>query len=116
MVKMYKQAILVRNDLKLPKGKLAAQVAHASVEAVMKSSKDNINPWRSEGQMKIVLKVADLDELMQFVRIANNSKIITSVITDAGKTVIAPGTTTCAALGPDEENKIDSVISSLKLL
>ena len=27
----YKQVILVREDLKLPKGKMAAQVAHASV-------------------------------------------------------------------------------------
>ena len=36
----YKQAILVRNDLKLPKGKMAAQAAHASVEAVLRSEKD----------------------------------------------------------------------------
>ena len=34
----YKQVILVRKDLDLPKGKLAAQAAHASVEATLKSA------------------------------------------------------------------------------
>ena len=61
---MYKQVILVRKDLKLPKGKLAAQVAHASVEAVLKSDKDMVKKWRAEGMMKIVLNVADEKELM----------------------------------------------------
>ncbi len=36
----YKQVILVRQDLKLPKGKLADQAAHASVEAVLKSDSE----------------------------------------------------------------------------
>ena len=51
-----KQVILVRHDLKLPKGKLSAQVAHASVEAVLKSEKDKVKEWRTSGQKKVVLK------------------------------------------------------------
>ena len=35
----YKQVILVREDLKLPKGKLAAQCSHASVDTILKSDK-----------------------------------------------------------------------------
>ena len=49
---MYKQVILIRQDLKMPKGKLAAQVAHASVEGLLKSHKDDINKWRGEGMKK----------------------------------------------------------------
>jgi len=41
----YKQVILVRMDLKLPKGKLSVQVAHASSSALIKSHKDDIKKW-----------------------------------------------------------------------
>ena len=53
-----KQTILVRADLKLPKGKLGAQTAHASVEATLRSDKDVVKEWRGEGMAKIVL-IAD---------------------------------------------------------
>ncbi len=113
---MYKQVILVRDDLKLPKGKLAAQCAHASVEAVLKSPKSKVEDWRSEGMMKIVVKVADEKELREFLKIANNNKLITALITDAGRTTVAPGTVTCLGVGPDDENKLDSIFGKLKLL
>ncbi|MBI2656920.1 peptidyl-tRNA hydrolase, partial [Candidatus Woesearchaeota archaeon] len=53
----YKQVILVREDLKLPKGKLAAQSSHASVDATLKSDKNIVDLWKKEGGKKIVLKV-----------------------------------------------------------
>ena len=37
-VSEYKQVIILRQDLRLPKGKAAAQCAHASVEAVLRSA------------------------------------------------------------------------------
>ena len=111
-----KQAILVRHDLKLPKGKIAVQVAHASVEAVLRSDKNVIQSWRSEGMAKIVLKVSDMKMLHKYNQEAKDVGLVTAVITDAGKTVIAPGTVTCCAIGPDEDDQIDSIISELKLL
>ena len=111
-----KQVILVRKDLKLPKGKLAVQVAHASVRAVMKSDKRKVDKWDSEGAKKAVLKVNDLRELKKYLSKAKTAKLKTAVITDAGKTVIAPGTTTCMAIGPDDEEKIDRITGKLKLL
>ncbi len=112
----YKQAILIRQDLKLPKGKAAAQAAHASVDAVLKADKDIIRSWRSEGMAKIVLKVKDKGELFKFIQFAKDAGIVTSVISDAGHTVVEPGTVTCGAIGPDEEEDIDSITSELKLL
>jgi len=111
-----KLVILVRNDLKLPKGKLAAQVAHAAVECALKSDKNRLKRWRDEGAAKIVLKVKDEDELIRYMQIAKKSHLTTAFITDAGKTVIAPGTATCVGIGPDDDKKIDSITGNLKLL
>jgi len=103
-------------DLKLPKGKLAAQSAHASVDAVLKSNKKMVNEWRDEGMAKIVLKVKDEKELVSFFQRAKDNDLVTSLITDAGRTVIAPGTKTCVGIGPDEEEKIDKLTGKLGLL
>ncbi|MBI4153004.1 peptidyl-tRNA hydrolase [Candidatus Woesearchaeota archaeon] len=111
-----KQAILIRQDLKLPKGKLAAQAAHASVEAVLKSSESKVEEWRDHGAKKVVLKVKDETELRSFLRKANAAKIITALITDAGLTVIEPGTVTVLAIGPDEDGKVDQLVGKLKLV
>jgi len=112
----YKQAILIIDDLKLPKGKMAAQAAHASVEAALRSEKEILRSWRSEGMGKIVLKVRDEKELFQYIQQAKDLEITSSVITDAGHTVVEPGTVTCGAIGPDKVEKVDSVVSKLKLM
>jgi PTH2 family peptidyl-tRNA hydrolase len=111
-----KQVILVRMDLKLPKGKLAAQVAHASSEAALNSDKEKVRDWRAEGAKKVVLKVADEKEMIKNLQSAKDAGLKTAMITDAGKTVIAPGTRTCVGIGPDDEEKIDEVTGSLKML
>ena len=112
-----KQVILVRMDLEMDKGKLAAQVAHASVDATLKTSKDKVEEWRSEGMPKIVLKVANEKELFVFQQEAKKAKLVAALITDAGKTKFkGVATTTCLGIGPDEDEKVDKVTSSLKLL
>ena len=112
----YKQAILVRDDLKLPKGKMSTQVAHASVDSTLKSDKKIVDMWKREGMKKVILKVADEKELFKFKQIAEDSGIKTALITDAGHTVVEPGTITCLAIGPDEEEKIDAISGKLKLM
>src|SRR3989344_623074 len=110
-----KQVILVRKDLQLPKGKLAAQAAHASVEAVLKSNQKIVQAWSKQGMPKIILKVADETELLQYYQKAKDAKLVASLIIDAGRTVIAPDTKTCVGIGPDDEKKIDVVTKSLPL-
>jgi PTH2 family peptidyl-tRNA hydrolase len=111
-----KMVILVRQDLKLPKGKLAAQVAHAAVEATFGSDKDIVSVWREDGQKKVVLKVKDEKELLEFLKRANSAKLKTALITDAGRTVVEPGTKTCLGIGPDAENKIDKLTGELPMM
>jgi peptidyl-tRNA hydrolase, PTH2 family len=110
-----KQVIVMRNDLKLPKGKMAAQAAHASVEAVLKSDKDKIKEWRLDGSAKIVVRVETRSDLFRYNQMAKDAGLVTALISDAGRTVIAPGTETCFAIGPDEEDKIDRITGELKL-
>jgi peptidyl-tRNA hydrolase, PTH2 family len=112
----YKQVILVRNDLKLSKGKLAAQVSHASVEATLNSSKQKVFNWRSKGMKKVILKVENLKELLKYQRLAKREKLVASIIKDAGKTEIPAGTITCLGIGPDKEEIISKITSRLKIL
>jgi len=112
----YKQAIIVRKDLKMPPGKMAAQVAHGSVEAALKCDRKKLDAWRKDGMKKIVLKAIDIRELKRLLMDANNAGINTALITDAGKTFLKPGTVTVLAIGPDEEGIIDSITGHLTML
>lgn len=113
---MFKQVILVRSDLKLPKGKLSVQVAHASLEAAMKSDKKIVEMWRKTGAKKVALKVKDEAELLMMKQAADGFKLKAALIKDAGKTVLEPGTITCLGIGPDDEKKIDKLSGMLKMV
>lgn len=112
----YKQVILVREDLKLPKGKLAAQSSHASVDATLKSDKKIVELWKKEGGKKVVLKVNDEKWLFKYKQMAEELGLKTALIKDAGHTVLKPGTITCLGIGPDLEEKIDKVSGKLKMV
>lgn len=111
-----KQVILIRQDLKLTKGKAVAQGAHASVEAAHKADKEVYKTWRTEGMAKIVVKVENEKELYKYIQEAKDANLTTATITDAGRTCVAPGTVTCGAIGPGEEEKVDTITRELKLL
>src|SRR3989344_2809593 len=102
-----KQVILVRGDLKMPKGKMAIQACHASVEAALRSDVDKLQSWRKQGMKKVILKVKDKKELIKYNQMAKDSGFTTALITDAGKTYFDTATTTCLAIGPDEEDNLD---------
>jgi peptidyl-tRNA hydrolase, PTH2 family len=112
----YKLVILVRQDLKLPKGKLAVQVAHASVDCVLKTDRRKVDSWINEGGKKVVLKVLGLKELFMYEQMADSARLKNSVITDAGRTTVSPGTVTCIGIGPDEEKIIDTITRDLKII
>jgi PTH2 family peptidyl-tRNA hydrolase len=112
-----KQVILVRTDLKMSKGKAAAQVAHGSLEAALKAKKktpDIFKSWRLEGMKKVVLKVADQKELLYYKTEADSAGLVNALVTDAGHTELPPGTKTVLAIGPDEEGKLDKITGGLK--
>ena len=114
-----KQVIVCRNDLKIGKGKLCAHVAHASLDAGLKTLKRNeekFYKWYKEGAKKVVLKVNSLEELLRIADLEKKEGLIVSIIADAGKTQVKEGTIICIAIGPDEDSKIDKITGNLKLL
>ena len=112
----YKQVILVREDLKLTRGKMSAQASHASVGAVLKSHKDDIKKWQDCGMKKVVLKVKDLAELYSYKQKAEDAGLVCMLIIDAGHTHLEPNTVTCLGIGPDKVEKIDKVTGGLALV
>lgn len=111
-----KQVIVVRTDLKMGKGKLAAQVAHASIAAFLKAGFFARRKWLVQGMKKVVLKAESEKELLELYEKARKKKLPCTLIKDAGLTQLEPGTITALAIGPAEDEKIDEITGHLKLL
>jgi len=116
---MYKQVIIVRKDIKLGTGKIASQVAHASIGSMNKALQTNprsVKVWEETGSKKVVLKVSDLNELRSIEKIVKRERIPNFIVVDAGLTQIRASTVIALGIGPVDEEKIDKITSSLKLL
>ncbi len=104
-----KQVIVVNTALKLPKGKLAAQVAHAAIGAFLEASTQARHRWLEEGMPKVVLTGNSTEELIELQTSALQRHIPACLIRDAGRTVVPTGTVTCLGLGPADDMEIDAV-------
>ncbi len=111
-----KQVIIMRNDLKMGKGKIAAQACHASLGAYKKAELFKINIWENNGAKKVVLKVNSLKELFKIFESVKRTNLPFYLVRDAGHTQIPSATITCLGIGPDDDEKIDKISYDLKLL
>ena len=114
-----KMVFVVNHALKMGKGNIAAQVGHAAVKATLKSGEvrpELLDAWLSTGQKKICVKANDSSHIEEIEKQANQLKILSVKINDAGHTQIPSGSLTVLALGPDEEEKLDELTGELKLL
>jgi len=101
------------------KGKLAAQVAHASLSAAeqaMDRRSEWFAEWKAGGQAKIVLKVQTEDALQELYRKAKAARLPAALIEDRGLTQLEPGTVTCMGIGPGPDEELDRITGKLKLL
>jgi len=131
-----KQVILVRKDLGMNKGKVAAQVAHASMGAFLKSFQrygfedgDNIQgimvnyldhpevqEWLEGSFAKVVLAVNSEEELKAYHEIAAKAGLNCAYIEDNGTTVFnGVKTPTCLGVGPAKAEVLDVIFNQLKL-
>jgi len=115
----YKQVIVVRSDLEMSKGKVAAQAGHAAVSAAEEARRLHPKWWKAwlkEGQRKIAVKVRSEKELLKLEKEANELGLPSALISDRGLTELPSGTVTCLGIGPAPSRKIDRVTGKLALL
>jgi peptidyl-tRNA hydrolase, PTH2 family len=110
-----KQVMVMREDLGMSPGKLAAQTAHASLSAYDKANKHDIDKWKREGTTKIVLGVGSESELIDIYKRAVAAYLPASLIADEGRTDVPPGTITGGGIGPAPANEIDKITGQLSL-
>lgn len=110
-----KQAILARRDLGMGEGKLAAQVAHASLLAYERASESARTAWKQDGQTKVVLRVESETELFAIKEEAEAAGLPTGLVRDAGRTQLEPNTVTTLAIGPAAADAVDAVTGDLSL-
>lgn len=135
-----KMMIVMRRDLKMRKGKIAAQAGHAAIEAILMalhkegrcadiiSASDGmclaengkpetpLSEWFSYGCAKICVYVDSEDELMAVAAKAEAKGVLTAVITDAGMTEFhGVPTKTCLALEPLPSDIADEITGGLPL-
>src|SRR6266700_5983172 len=112
-----KLVLLVRTDLDMGRGKIAAQAAHAAVAAVLATlGGHDCDAWRAAGQPKVVLSVSSETELSQVADAARAAGLPVQVVQDAGRTQVPHGTPTCCAVGPAPAARLDPLTGSLPLL
>lgn len=114
-----KQALVLRVDLGMSKGKIAAQAAHASLEAYKKAlakTPETVHAWEATGCKKVVLRAESEGELLGLFEAAQRAKLPAALIADAGHTQLTPGTLTGVAIGPGSEESVDKITGKLKLL
>ncbi len=118
--RMYKQVIVFNSDIlrKVGKGKLAAQVAHASLGALREAERIRpglVRAWERRGAKKVVVK-APKDVLIERYEIAKLRGLPCYLVRDAGHTQLPPGTITALGIGPAPEKRVDQITGDLKLL
>ena len=135
-----KMMIVMRRDLKMRKGKIAAQAGHACIDAILmalskegrlndfETTNDGIalrdtdkpttplSDWFKYGCAKVCVYVDSEEELLSIAQKASEKGIIASVITDAGMTEFhGVPTKTCLALEPLPAEVADELTGDLPL-
>lgn len=134
-----KQVIVVRKDLKMRSGKIAAQVAHASMGVLLNAGRYDeftdenkiiqqafvlnlkhrpaMCEWLRGAFTKVCVSCDSEAELLELEQAAISAGIVNCLITDSGLTEFnGVPTRTCLAIGPDYSDRIDPITKHLKLL
>ena len=105
--------IVVRTDLGMSKGKVAAQCAHAAVacyKKALKQSPEYVQRWEAFGQAKVALKADGGEEVLNDLKLkAKAEQLATYIVRDAGRTQVEFGAATVLGIGPGPAQLVDKV-------
>jgi PTH2 family peptidyl-tRNA hydrolase len=127
----YKMVFLVRKDLNMSPGKVAAQVGHAVATLATKSfihtgqefnghptfiAENTFKEWHKEGGRKVVLGVENEAEMLYYMGRADGSGVPTALVQDYGLTEVPKDSYTVLGIGPASAEDIDKITGKLKTL
>lgn len=128
MKRKIKQVLVVRKDLNMRKGKMAAQAAHASMKVLLDAGNvendrliipltNDIKDWLLGAFTKVCVGVNNEQELIDIYDRAKAAGLNCSIIEDSGLTEFnnVP-TLTTVAVGPNWSDDLDKVTGHLPLL
>ncbi|SSD61187.1 related to Peptidyl-tRNA hydrolase 2 [Saccharomycodes ludwigii] len=119
-----RMALVIRQDLQMTKGKIAAQCCHAALACYRLIATDPkkesynlplVNRWLHGGQAKITLKCPNKEDMDLMFAQAISMGVNAYVVHDAGRTQIAAGSATVLGLGPAPKAVLDKITGNLKL-
>ncbi|KAB8345887.1 hypothetical protein FH972_022942 [Carpinus fangiana] len=107
-----KLVLVVRTDLGMTKGKIAAQASHATLACYKAMKRDQtaaklLQRWERMGQAKVALQVKSEEELELLQAQAMSLGLCANIIHDAGRTQIASGSATVLGVGPGPKSVVD---------
>ncbi|KAL5495607.1 hypothetical protein ACEPAI_1070 [Sanghuangporus weigelae] len=112
-----KLALIVRTDLGMSSGKIAAH--HATLACYKSLNKSNpalLRRWERAGQSKVTLRAENEEELDTLEAMARSLNLCARSIHDAGRTQIAAGSRTVVGIGPGPSRLVNQVTGKLRLL
>ena len=122
MMKMMKRDIkmvfFVRRDLKMGKGKIGSQCAHASIglyKKLLRRQNNLLNDWEKSGSKKIVLKVDNESAFGDILVYCEKHNILNHTVVDAGKTQIEANSQTVLVI-IEENKKLNNLTRKYKLM
>jgi PTH2 family peptidyl-tRNA hydrolase len=130
-----KQVIIIRKDLKMRKGKMCAQAAHASMKVIfdmmgrentpngnaiysfITRCNESLDLWIRGIFTKVVVSCDSEEELLELQKKAIEAGLLNALIEDIGLTEFHNiPTKTALAIGPGPSEEIDKITNHLKLL
>jgi len=111
--------LVVRTDLGMSIGKIAAQCSHATLacyKTLAFSNPSLLRQWERAGQTKIALRCSSEEDLLVLQAQAQSLKLCARSIQDAGRTQVAAGSRTVLGIGPGPARLINQVTGRLKML
>ena len=113
-----KMVLVVRTDVGMGKGKVAAQCSHAAVmcyKKALREAPDMVERWEGAGVTKVCVKVDSEEALLELAFRAKEAGVVHGVVRDAGRTQIAAGTMTVLGVGPAPLDIMHQITGHLKL-
>jgi PTH2 family peptidyl-tRNA hydrolase len=117
-VEELKMVLVIRDDLAMSPGKVAAQCVHAALGACRRIGEydpQRLISWEMSGEATICLRCTSQTHMEALSAAANNAGLPSYVVSDAGRTEVEPGSMTVLAIGPARKSKIDEITGRLRL-